>query len=258
LNITEDFQQVNDLKAFNGKYPGVVVDNDDQKGAHRGELWVELHGVLEESTDGKKQQPMKVKAKPCFPPGFFFIPEIGDNVWVEFAAGEIDNPIWTGVWYPQDKTPSNTEKNAPTRFQKVIRTVSGHIVQLDDSKDAEKISITHKFGSNVMIDKDNIIISHQKESEIKIDGDGNITITDKGGNTTIISEEITLKGKVLLGSQNYEPLVRGNKLKTALSAIINYIDLHQHPTGMGPSGPTIKTPPGPDISQILSEKNKTE
>jgi len=210
LDITEDFQQENNLKKYYGKYPGEVLKNDAKKGEHRGELMVKVYGILEDNPDGKIPRPIEVIAKPCFLPGFFFIPEVNDNVWVEFAAGDINNPIWAGVWYPQKKTPHNTEKEAPTQFQKVIRTASGHVIQLDDSESKEKIIITHKSGSNdksssndkpgsnimidndkliiehksgskIMIDNDNIIITHKEDSKIEINSKGNITITDNGG-----------------------------------------------------------------------------
>ena len=255
MDGTADFQHTSNLKKYYGKYPGVVLKNDAQEGGHRGELMVEVYGVLEESPDGKGQRPIQVIAKPCFPPGFFFIPEVKDNVWVEFAAGDINTPIWIGVWYPKDKTPRDAENNAPTRFQKVIRTASGHVIKLDDSEGGEKIIITHK-----------------KKSQIEIDNEGNITITDKGGNTTILSQKITLdSNKIFLGHEEYEPLAKGNKLVDALKEIIDDIKVvilsHNHLTGMGPSGPGALLPPGDiklqktsgdlDLGIILSKKSNT-
>ena len=86
---------------YYGKYPGLVLDNKPPAGqAHVGELLVEVSGILEEASGGSGEQAMQVWAKPCFVPGFFFIPEVGAQVWVEFAAGDINQPLWTGVWYP--------------------------------------------------------------------------------------------------------------------------------------------------------------
>ena len=44
--------------------------------------------------------------------------EVGDSVWVEFATGDVDYPIWTGVWYAADATPANLDRNRPTEDQK--------------------------------------------------------------------------------------------------------------------------------------------
>lgn len=238
----EDYQQENAVKKYYGKYPGVVLDNDLPEDSHRGELAVEVHGILEETPDDQSQRPIQVIAKPCFPPGFFFIPEVGDNVWVEFGAGDINTPIWTGVWYPKDKTPGTADGQAPTRFQKVIRTFSGHVIQLDDSDSAEKIIILHKSGSNVEIDQD-----------------GKITIIDKGDDMSMVSKKISLGTK---GGAS-EPLVLGDTLKSKLDELIQIIARHVHPTGVGPSGnPATEAASLQSLSaslqKILSTQNTTD
>ena len=268
LDSAADFQQVNNLKKYYGKYPGVVLDNDAQKGGHRGELKVEVYGILEESSDGESHRPYQDIAKPCFPPGFFFVPEIGDNIWVEFAAGDINTPIWTGVWYPKDKTPYNTEEEAPTRFQKVIRTDSGNVVQLDDSEGAEKIIITHNSGSNVMIDNDSISIGHNSDSNVMIDDDNIIIVHKKGskieigrdGDITIESKKITLKGgDILLGGEAKEPLVLGKQLIQSLKNIFTLIENHFHLTEMGPSDTSLQLLQMTTmLGDPLSKKNTTE
>ncbi len=237
-----DHQQEDAVKKYYGKYPGVVLDNEPPDGSHRGELLVEVHGILEETPDSQSQRPIQVTAKPCYPPGFFFIPEVGDNLWVEFGAGDINNPIWTGVWYPKDKTPFNTDAKAPDRFQKVIRTFSGHVIQLDDSDSEEKIIILHKSGSTVEIDQD-----------------GKITITDKGDDMSIVSKKISLGTR---GGAS-EPLVLGETLKSKLEELIDIVKQHTHPTGVGPSGnPATEAASLQTLSaslrQILSTQNTTD
>src|SRR5215813_12151211 len=79
-----------------GKYPGVVVENDDPE--KRGRLKVRVESVL-------GNEVVTGWAQPCMPyggapdQGFFFIPEIDATVWVEFAAGELDYPIWVGTYW---------------------------------------------------------------------------------------------------------------------------------------------------------------
>lgn len=240
---TEDNKQEYASKKYYGKYPGVVLSNDPpQNDSHRGELLVEVHGILEETPDGESQRPIQVKAKPCFPPGFFFIPEEKDNVWVEFGAGDINNPIWTGVWYPKGKTPDTVGDEAPTKFQKIIRTVSGQVIQLDDSDNAERIVILHKSGSTV-----------------EIAADGKVTIIDKGNDMSIVSEKINLGTKG--GAQ--EHLVLGETLKSKLEELIQIVTRHVHPTGVGPSGPPATEAASLNnvllsLSQILSKQNTTD
>lgn len=211
---TPDRQQSGEK--YYGKYPGLVVDNQSRENEdHRGEVLVEVSGILEDRDD--KQLPMQAWAKPCFMPGFFFVPEKGDQVWVEFAAGDINFPIWTGVWYPKGKTPQTTDDKAPTEAQKIIRSTSKSklIVQLND-------------------------------------GDGCIEIKDKDGNSILLNDKgvtissgkaIMVKASVSLGDEKAtEPLLLGNEFNTSIWTLFAN---HSHATAMGPTGTPI-----PPISQI--------
>jgi phage baseplate assembly protein gpV len=195
-----------EVEKFFGKYPGLVLKNDPpDSGNHRGELWVEVPGLLEEVPNSTKERPLQVKAMPCFPPGFFFVPEVGAQVWIEFVAGDINSPLWTGVWYPVDKAPKTFDDQAATRFQKIIRTASGHVVQLDDTEDGEQIVVRHKGDTIVSIDNDKFDITHHSGTLVSIDADGNVAIQHNDGATTIelnegvvniIADNIKLDGVV--------------------------------------------------------------
>ena len=80
---------------FFGKYRGVVTDNRDP--AAQGRLEVRIPAVLGD-------QP--VWALPCVPvanadgSGFFAMPDVDASVWVEFEAGNLNYPIWTGCFWP--------------------------------------------------------------------------------------------------------------------------------------------------------------
>ena len=240
-----------------GKYPGVVLQNDapnnnpeqEQDYAKcRGELLVEIVGILEEvpTTDDNssaiQQRSMQVFAKPCFGTGTFFVPEIGEKVWIEFLAGDPACPIWTGAWYPQDSFPKTSDQEGPTRFQKIIRTASGQVIQLDDTEGEEKIVILHKAGST-----------------IDIDPDGKITITDIANDTSIVSEKISLGTK----GGAAEKIVLGDTLKSKLEELIDIVQNHVHPTGVGPSGTPVAsvaqlTSLKSALTQILSQQNTTD
>lgn len=79
---------------FLGKFRGVVRNNADPEG--RGRLQVEVpevrgRGVLD-------------WALPCSPyagdgVGFFALPPVGANVWVEYEAGNLQVPIWAGCFW---------------------------------------------------------------------------------------------------------------------------------------------------------------
>lgn len=269
LNPTETRAQ-----QYFGKYSGVVLSHDEDlpdENALRGEIRVMVPGILEEDGTGGSR-PMQVVAKPSFLPGFFYIPEAGDTIWVEFVAGDIDYPIWTGMWYPDDKSPGTTTADRPTRFQKVIRTASGHVVQLDDTDGAETVTILHKGGAQLTVDKDgSVLVSNQKNTflfmnakdeettlsdssgcflTLKADG---AVVSSKGGTivevkdgtvqvvasdtVTLTAQDIVLKsGTVSLGDGASQPAVLGTDFMTIFNT-------HTHVTAMGPSGPPIPIPP---------------
>lgn len=199
-----------------GKYAGRVLERGAPDDAnHRGELLVEVPGILEEAPNGSGEQALQVIAKPCFQPGSFFIPAVEAQVWVEFVAGEIDHPIWTGVWYPVDAAPQTNDDQAPTEFQTVVRTPGGHVVQLDDTEGEEKLVIHHKSKSVLTIDKDgNITIEHKDGAKAELKGEkkvevfGEITLDGK----VHITGDTTVDGRLTVGT-GPKTTIDGNEIK---------------------------------------------
>ena len=89
--------------------------------------------------------------------GTYFIPEIDDEVFVEFEQGNPDRPYVVG---------SNYHGGIPSPFAdpdnnlKAIKTRSGHILQFDDKDGEESILITDKKGNFLKIETqgDNIFM----------------------------------------------------------------------------------------------------
>lgn len=78
---------------FFGKYRGVVRGNQDPEG--RGRLQVEVPELRPDVTDW---------ALPASPyagdgVGFFALPPVGANIWVEYEAGNLRVPIWSGCFW---------------------------------------------------------------------------------------------------------------------------------------------------------------
>ena len=276
---------------FYGKYPGLVLANepreDEQEnpdGIHLGELCVEVPGILEETPDGEGEQPIQVWARPCFHPGFFFIPEVGAQVWVEFLAGDVNSPVWTGVWYPVAATPQTVAAEPPNRFQKVIRTASGHVVQLEDTEDGEKIVITHHGGAVIQIDAEgSVLLANQNGSFVSLDAAaGELTLGEEHGNLvtltndgvlvankeskvtlemkddklTILAQAVDImaskinlhQGSISLGGATaVEPVPLGQQLLISFNA-------HTHATAMGPSGPPLPPLMPTALSQTVKVK----
>lgn len=234
-----------------GKYPGLVLENGPPEGAkHRGEILVQLSGLLEEDPadpTGATQRQMEVLAKPCLPPGFFFVPEPGDRVWVEFAAGVIDEPLWSGVWYPSDQSPKTPDGDAPTEFQKVIRTKKEHVVLLDNTDGKERVVVLDGKNKNrITCDSKGMILEDANGNKVTL-GPNGIELADKNKNTlTMSSSGIVLesagKKKVEVGSTAVKVSDGvGGTQPVALAPLLDWLASHQHVGNMG--APTPVLPP---------------
>lgn len=88
------------MSQFFGKYRGTVATNVDP--LQLGRLQVQVPAVL-----GSGQMSW---AMPCVPyagprVGFYAVPPVGANVWVEFEGGDTDYPIWTGCFWGAGELP---------------------------------------------------------------------------------------------------------------------------------------------------------
>jgi hypothetical protein len=86
---------------FFGKYRGKVENNIDPMQLCR--LQVSVPAIF---GDGRLSWAM-----PCSPfagnkVGFFAIPPLGSNIWVEFEAGNPDFPIWSGCFWGMGEVPA--------------------------------------------------------------------------------------------------------------------------------------------------------
>ena len=82
------------MSEFFGKYRGQVTRNVDPE--MRGRVQVTVPAVLGEGRNAW--------ALPATPyggngVGFFAVPPVGANVWVEFEGGDTNYPIWTGCFW---------------------------------------------------------------------------------------------------------------------------------------------------------------
>lgn len=102
--------------------------------------------------------------------GVWFMPEIGDQVVLGFLNGNLENPYMLGSIYTGTNAPPVTDPQ-----QRVIRSLQGHEIVLDDTDGAE-----------------NVIIRDASDNEIKMTSDG-IEITS-AGTITIKGMEVVIKG----------------------------------------------------------------
>lgn len=84
--------------------------------------------------------------------GFLALPEVGDGVWIEFEAGNVTQPIWSGFWWGDDEIPDpGAEKT------RVFATSNGHKLVLDE--DANEVRIEHGGGPSIVLTDSDITIA---------------------------------------------------------------------------------------------------
>jgi Type VI secretion system/phage-baseplate injector OB domain len=100
------------MPQFFGKYRGKVAATKDP--LHLGRLQVQVPAIFGTETTSW--------ALPCTPYagkdiGFFTIPPVGANIWVEFEEGDPDYPIWSGCFWGEDELPVAAKVAEPDQVQ---------------------------------------------------------------------------------------------------------------------------------------------
>jgi uncharacterized protein involved in type VI secretion and phage assembly len=168
----------------NGVLIGTVLDLKDPE--KLGRVRLQLPQYADEPTDwARVASPMAGKDR-----GFFFQPEVGDEVLVAFENGDPRRAYVLGaLWSKVDMPPKRDGKDADNNLR-LIQSRSGHRVVLDDTKGAETIEITHKNGKN------RIVITDQKIEVIGESGD--MTISAPKGTLKIDAMTIDIKAKTTM------------------------------------------------------------
>jgi len=212
-----------------GKYRGQVTDNDDPD--KLGRIKAKVPRLLGDEDSGW--------ALPAFiyggasEQGLFALPDIGAGVWIEFEAGDLSYPVWTGTWYTAGAIP---ESAGPGK--KVFKTQSGHKIVLDD--DGGSVEITDSNANTITMDANTIKIA-------------------AGNATTVVVDA----PQIQLVDGASHALVFGDQLLQYLSQIVQMYQNHMHPgqstaPGGGPVTPAPPTPPMPaPTASLLSQKVTT-
>lgn len=154
-----------------GKYRGTVRDHSDS--TNRGRLKVRVPAVLGD---------LEVWAMPCVPyagdkVGFYFLPEPGAGVWVEFEAGDPSYPIWSGFFWTDDQLPDDaTDAN-----KKVVRT-GGSTLRIDD--DNKQIELSADDGGSVKIADEIVCTRDQATHTVSTSG----VASEIGGQKTELTQ----------------------------------------------------------------------
>ena len=145
---------------FLSKYRGTVENNIDPM--QLGRIQVSVPSVLGE---GRMSWAM-----PCVPyagsgVGFFAIPPVGANIWVEFEGGNPDYPIWSGCFWGVGEVPAMPA----IAEMKILKTDMGTIT-LNDLPGVGGITIETITGMKIEINALGIEITNGQGGSIKLTG----------------------------------------------------------------------------------------
>lgn len=215
-----------------GKHRGLVTDNNDPK--NLGRLKARVPEALGEVDTGW--------ALPAAPyaggrQGFYAVPPVGAGVWIEFEAGEVSRPIWSGCWWGDDQLPQDESGTSATPPLKILRGGQGMLVALDD--DAQTVTLSDSGGSNLVTIK-------VQEGQVKI----------------LAATKVVVEApQIELVENAAHPLVFGDDLVSYLNQLVTIFNAHMHQGQMAgtilvtPMTPVATFPPA--TPNLLSVKVKT-
>lgn len=213
---------------FFGKYRGLVDDNKDPE--KLGRIRAKVPEVLNDQVSGW--------ALPCLPyagsgSGQFMIPPPGAGVWIEFEAGDVSRPIWSGCWWQKNDLPKDNTQGETTPSLKIIRSEKGLMLTLDDS--GQEITVSDKNGMNLL--------------KIKVQEN---KITIKGALKAVVEAP-----RIELVENSTHPVVFGDQLLSYLNQLVTIYSTHIHPVELAlgifpvtPAPPVSPFPPA--LPSLLS------
>jgi uncharacterized protein involved in type VI secretion and phage assembly len=142
---------------FYGKYRGTVVSNVDPQNMGRLSVTVPDVSNIQTSTWA-----MPSAALAGSQSGFFAVPPVGSNVWVEFEQGDSDYPVWSGGFWGSSGEVPPQGNSAPAGVQSiVIQSVGGNILMISDVPGAAGgILLKSSSGASIAINDTGITITN--------------------------------------------------------------------------------------------------
>ena len=165
---------------MSGVVVGVVTNTQDPAGLGRVKVKFPWLSDSEESFWARVATPMAGKGR-----GFYFLPEVEDEVLLAFEHGDARFPYVLGaLWNGQDKPPENNDKGENNI--RSIKSRSGHVIRLDDTNGEEKIEILDKSGKNM-------IVFDTAKNTITMTSDKDITLSASKGTIKLDAQKIEIK-----------------------------------------------------------------
>lgn len=179
---SELLEPVEKASRIYGMVIGVVTNLKDPEGLGRVKVKFPWLSEKDESHWARIVTPMAGKER-----GFYFLPEVDDEVLVAFEHGIAEMPYVVGaLWNGKDKPPEKNDDGENNL--RTIKSRSGHIIRLNDKKGEEKIEIIDSTAKN------KITIS-TKDNTISIEADADVTIKSSKGKLVLQGKDVEIKSQ---------------------------------------------------------------
>jgi hypothetical protein len=170
-------------------------------------------------------------AMPCAPyagpdQGLYAVPDVGAGVWLEFEAGDLSRPIWSGSWWGKPESadigqPDSTARFAPAESEvpkehypervvdpgvRMLKSSSGHYILLDDRNGSARVEIRDSLGNRIILSEEGlqILVSNQAtvnegNQSVEVDGDATLRVSGDqiedtfGGLTRSVARDVSVK-----------------------------------------------------------------
>ena len=190
-------------KIKSGVMVGLVTNNKDPEGLGRIKVKYPALDDTDESPWVRVASPMAGEER-----GFFYLPEVNDEVLIAFEQGHVQRPYMLGMlWNGKDKPPlSDAVGGDGLVNQRLIKSRSGHEILLDDTSGQEKVLIRSQSGHEIILD----------------DGNKNIIVSDGSNEVKLTASEMTIKveGSLKLNANNEISLKSSGNLKIEAGGMV--------------------------------------
>ncbi len=192
---------------IDGVVIGVVTNNNDSENKGRVKVKFPWLSDEDESNWARIAAPMAGASR-----GFFFMPEVNDEVLVAFEHGDVNYPYVVGaLWNGKDAPPLSTYVANGKVTQRILQTTSGHQIILTDKAGEESIKIVDKTGKNsILIDS--------TQNSITVQAERDINVKCKGKMGFEAAQDITMEsktGKVIIKGTGGAEMTTPAQLKLA-------------------------------------------
>jgi len=188
MTETMDFTPCQDMM-HTSVSTAIVTDNNDPDALGRVKLrypW---------STDGSESSWVRVSTIMAgHEQGFYFMPEVEQEVLVVFVNNDVEYPIVIGtLWNQSYQPPGNTENQE--NDIKMIQSRMGHKIVFNDNEGGEgKLEISSKSGHKILLDDNgSIVIEDSAGSSIEFDANSSAIKIKSSMDVSIEAVNINIK-----------------------------------------------------------------